>query len=160
MRKGRIVPFERGHAPGVAQVERECFAHPWSERDLLEFSARPDARLLVWELNGTVAGYVGLFVTWEEAEITNIAVGEEFRRQGGGGFLLEAAKETAAGDGALRLHLEVRASHQDTIRFYRAHGFAEDGRRPGFYRDPAEDAVLMTASLAGRRAENETAQDG
>jgi ribosomal-protein-alanine N-acetyltransferase len=44
--------------------------------------------------------------------------------------------------------LEVRASNSAALAFYRALGFAIAGRRPLYYADPIEDAVLMELRLA------------
>jgi ribosomal protein S18 acetylase RimI-like enzyme len=43
--------------------------------------------------------------------------------------------------------LEVRASNQRALGFYRSLGWSETGRRPRYYADPEEDAVLMSLEL-------------
>jgi [ribosomal protein S18]-alanine N-acetyltransferase len=43
--------------------------------------------------------------------------------------------------------LEVREGNHSAQGFYRFLGFREEGRRPGYYADPVEDAVLMRLSL-------------
>ena len=44
--------------------------------------------------------------------------------------------------------LEVRASNSSALAFYRTLGFIETGRRPHYYPDPIEDAVLLELRLA------------
>jgi ribosomal-protein-alanine N-acetyltransferase len=44
--------------------------------------------------------------------------------------------------------LEVRPSNHAALAFYRAQGFAVTGRRPRYYADPVEDAVLLALNLA------------
>jgi ribosomal-protein-alanine N-acetyltransferase len=87
-----------------------------------------------------------------EAELETIAVAAKTQRRGVGGMLLrglveELRSEQVAGLIA-GLILEVRASNQAALRLYRNHGFEETGRRPRYYADPEEDAVLMRLSLA------------
>ena len=43
--------------------------------------------------------------------------------------------------------LEVRASNDSALGLYRCLGFVETGRRPRYYQDPVEDAVLMRLRL-------------
>ena len=48
---------------------------------------------------------------------------------------------------AAEVDLEVRASNRPALSFYRSLGFEETGRRPRYYLDPAEDAILMRLQL-------------
>jgi ribosomal-protein-alanine N-acetyltransferase len=47
------------------------------------------------------------------------------------------------GRGAGEVELEVRAGSAGAIALYERRGFVAVGRRPGYYRSPVEDAVLM-----------------
>ena len=88
-------------------------------------------------------GYAGLHVAVDEGYIDNIAVREEYRRQGVGEALLGAFIRFGTEKLAF-LTLEVRPSNEPAIRFYMKHGFAQVGRRKNFYSAPKEDALLMT----------------
>jgi len=68
---------------------------------------------------------------------------------GEGGALLKAALEEFRARRTSRVFLEVRESNEAAIAFYGKHGFAETGRRAGYYQDPAEAAVLMEKKLGG-----------
>jgi len=48
------------------------------------------------------------------------------------------------------LVLEVRDSNKAARGFYGSFGFIEVGRRPGYYADPVEDAILMRLDVEGR----------
>ncbi|HEX9681017.1 MAG TPA: GNAT family N-acetyltransferase, partial [Anaerolineales bacterium] len=67
-----------------------------------------------------------------------------YRRKGIGERLLRAALECAADQGAELATLEVRASNDAALELYRKHAFEVVGRRPRYYRDNGEDALLMT----------------
>lgn len=90
-----------------------------------------------------VAGFAVVSLTPPESELETIAVSVEFRRRGLARQLLEALAEAIRREGVCMTLLEVRASNEEAQAFYRAMGFVEAGRRPGYYADPLEDAVLM-----------------
>jgi ribosomal-protein-alanine N-acetyltransferase len=69
------------------------------------------------------------------------------QRRGTGRKLLEAMAEELRGAGVREALLEVRVSNQAAFDFYRSLGWVETGRRPRYYADPEEDAVLMSLSL-------------
>ena len=74
----------------IMEVEVSCFTTPWSRDSfLLEITKNQLARYFVAEVNGTVAGYGGMWLILDEGHITNIAVSEEYRRLGLGKKLLE-----------------------------------------------------------------------
>ncbi|MGA7522894.1 MAG: GNAT family N-acetyltransferase [Acidobacteriaceae bacterium] len=77
------------------------------------------------------------------AELDTLAVLPTLRRRGIGAALLGAVFSWAAAEGARRIALEVRASNAAALGLYRRLGFCPDGRRPGYYSDPEEDALLL-----------------
>ncbi|HUF05042.1 MAG TPA: GNAT family N-acetyltransferase [Aridibacter sp.] len=79
-----------------------------------------------------------------EAEILNIGVLASFRHRGIGRALLDEVLSQLRSLGRGTIHLEVRARNRSAIRFYDRFGFEITGFRPAFYREPADDAVLMT----------------
>jgi len=81
------------------------------------------------------------------AEIESVAVLPAFRRVGIGRALCLEAMRWARTLGAPEIELEVRASSVGAIALYGVLGFVEQGRRCGYYREPADDAVLMVAGL-------------
>jgi len=124
-------------SPGAAQWSLEAYAQ------LLEGPSR--AFVLSEQLR--IIGFIALRVIADEAEILNLAVLPESRRQGWGSRLLAAAEQHARSRGARSLFLEVRESNSPAIRFYENQGFVRSGLRPNYYRDPAEAAVLMMREI-------------
>ena len=82
-----------------------------------------------------------------EAHIATLATHPELRRNGIGRRLLARALQQAAQEGLRSAYLEVRAGNQAAQALYRSFGFVEDGRRPGYYKDNGEDAILMSLGL-------------
>ena len=97
--------------------------------------------------DGSVAAYAGMQVVLDEAEITNIAVDERYRRRGIAGKLLEGLVTLCLRRNVKYLHLEVRESNTPARSLYTKCGFEIDGMRKNFYQKPTENAVLMTKQL-------------
>lgn len=95
-----------------------------------------------------ILGFIATRLTANELHINNMAVRDDWRQLGIGGMLLGAALEEAKRRGARRSFLEVRLSNLAAQALYEKFGFQQSGRRARYYADPAEDALVMTATLA------------
>lgn len=145
------------HIPQIAELERTCFSHPWSEELLLQELWNDASAVIVAEgENGTVLGYAGVNTVLDEGYINNVAVAPQFRRQGVADELIAALVRFGRAKLAF-LTLEVRASNAPAIALYAKHGFRETGRRKNYYDDPKEDAILMTLEFDH---ETESAEQG
>jgi [ribosomal protein S18]-alanine N-acetyltransferase len=94
-----------------------------------------------------VLGFVLASFVPPEAELESIAVAGQAQRRGIGRRLLASLVTRLRPSGIRDLHLEVRASNQAAIHFYRSQNFNQTGVRSRYYADPEEDAVLMTLRL-------------
>jgi ribosomal-protein-alanine N-acetyltransferase len=97
--------------------------------------------------SGLVVGFLIARLLAPEAELETIGVATEGQRRGTGRRLLGAMVEELREAGVHEAILEVRASNQAALRFYRELGWRETGRRQRYYADPEEDAVLMSLRL-------------
>lgn len=131
----------------VTVIEQEIFSQPWSKQGFLDALKNKDTLYLVAEEKNTILGYLGLWQSFEEADITNVAVKSEYRRKGVAGRLLSEGRRLAAQRGITALTLEVRVSNEPAIRLYEKYGFRSLGIRPGFYEKPKEDAIIMLAAI-------------
>jgi ribosomal-protein-alanine N-acetyltransferase len=96
-----------------------------------------------------IVGFSGIWVLADEAHITNIAVRQQYQRQGIGELLLISTIDLAKELEANTMTLEVRASNLAAQNLYNKYGFTQVGLRRGYYLDNREDAVLMsTESIA------------
>ncbi len=142
-----LVPMDRSHLAGVAELERLCFAVPWTEEMLAEELYNPTASFIVAEgPEGEVLGYAGLHVVLDEGYIDNVAVRPSCRKQGIADRLLDTFCRFGQAHLAF-LTLEVRPSNTAAVALYEKHGFQEAGRRKGYYEDPKEDALLLTRTF-------------
>ena len=132
----------------MAEIERECFSQPWSERTLAAELKNPAAVFFVARSGGRVVGYAGMHRVLDEGYIANVAVTGAFRRRGAATALMRRLFRYARRERLGFLTLEVREGNLPARAFYEKLGFGEVGRRRNFYANPTEDAVLMTAFLS------------
>jgi len=144
-----------GDLVALTKLERSIENAPhWSEvswREALEEVAVASGGLrrtvLVAEIDGGLAGFLVLQLIVGLVEIESLAVSPPHRRKGIAKALCLAGIGWARLQAAGMMELEVRASNAAAIALYLALGFREQGRRLGYYREPAEDAVLMSQEL-------------
>lgn len=130
-------------ADEVSRLEQQIFSQPWSRQGFVDSIELGNTVFLVAEEQAEILGYIGMYLSVDEAEITNVAVAPAKRRRGIGEMLLKAAKEEAGLRSIETIVLEVRVSNGDAVRLYERNGFQVCGRRKGFYELPREDAYIM-----------------
>jgi ribosomal-protein-alanine acetyltransferase len=97
--------------------------------------------------SGRVAGFFVLSSVLDEAEIIEVAVSENLRRNGIASQLMTEVFEWCEKNGVANIFLEVRESNFPAIEYYKKYGFVENGIRKNYYRDPVENAILMLKKL-------------
>lgn len=133
--------------PAVVEIENQCFSLPWSEKSFEDSISRNDTIFLVCEDAPCITGYMGLYLSFDEASVTNVAVSSAYRKRGYGEALVEAAKQVAKEAGAECIFLEVRQSNIPALSLYKKLGFEELGIRKKFYEHPVEDAIIMKVGI-------------
>lgn len=131
------------HVSEVAELEKLCFSDPWSEKSV---TSELDNELALWLVaveDSRVAGYVGSQTVAGETDMMNIAVHPDFRRRGIAEQLVEALIVQLQEKESRCLTLEVRASNDAAQALYEKLGFSQIGRRPRYYRNPKEDALIL-----------------
>lgn len=155
----------------VAELEQECFSKPWSLDGLRAELSNPLAVFYTARLDDSgdtglapggsvgyaacmpccalsrIVGYAGMYHILDEGQITNIAVSGRFRRMGAASALIRALFAYGRENGLRTITLEVRPSNTEAIAMYEKFGFRREGGRKNFYSAPAEDALILTASL-------------
>ncbi len=139
----KILKMEAAHVPQVAELEKLCFSDPWSEKSIAGELTNDLAHWLVSEENGVVTGYVGSQTVMGETDLMNIGVHPGQRRKGIAEALLTALVSDLKDVGSHCLTLEVRASNAPAIALYEKLGFSQVGKRPKYYRNPREDALIL-----------------
>jgi ribosomal-protein-alanine N-acetyltransferase len=135
--------------PAVHAIDVLTFSMPWPERSFrYEVSDNMVSRGWVAEAGGNGdTRIIAMLVLWlvaEEAHIATVGVHPDFQRRGIGSRIIIEALKAARAEGARRAFLEVRERNFAAQQMYRKFGFEVTSRRPHYYRDTDEDAILMT----------------
>ena len=139
-----IVKMNEAHVASVAAIEKECFGmDAWSEKSVASELTNQLSLWLVAVDGDRVAGYVGSQTVCDETDMMNVAVTADFRRRGIGEKLVNALVEELKAMDSHCLTLEVRASNTPAQAMYEKLGFVEIGRRPRYYQNPKEDALIL-----------------
>ena len=138
--------------PRVAAIERLAFSDPWPDSAFLGLLGREHVHFMVAreDAGDPVVGYVVAIFAGGEGEIANLAVAPTHRGRGVGNGLVAAVIDEAARERTEALYLEVRESNAAARRLYDSRGFEEVGRRRGYYRRPAEDALVLRRLVGPR----------
>lgn len=132
--------------PAVAAIERAVFSRPWTERSFQE-SMQEDTLFIAALKDGAVIGYCGMYCSFGEGEITNVAVTPMEQGRGAGTKMMEYLFGKARERGIAAIFLEVRISNSKAIHLYEQLGFCSCGIRRNFYEMPREDGMVMKIEI-------------
>ena len=137
----RMVP---GDAAMAAALEKETLGREaWSEAQLREAADRRDSLYIVAESGGTHVAHAGIKDVCGIGELGNVCVHPDYRRRGIGRELISRLIRPGEGFCEGDVTLEVRCANEAAFMLYKKCGFKEEGIRPGFYEEPADDARIM-----------------
>lgn len=142
-----VFQLASGDIPAWAALEKRCFARPWSAAQIENDLRQGCLAALGLKQQGELLGYIGYYHIADCLEILNIAVVPHQRGQGFGAALLAAACQRARASGARHAVLEVGAANAPALRLYTRLGFVQSGRRPRYYPETGEDALLLERKL-------------
>ena len=144
----QIRPMMEIDLTGVAAIEQNSYAFPWSE-NIFRDCLRVGYTCRALDMQGRIIGYGVMSLGAGEAHILNVCVGNDFRNLGFGRRLLEHLLERAMAAGVAEAFLEVRPSNLSAIRLYQHLGFEQIGIRRGYYQAPdgREDAIVLKREL-------------
>jgi len=147
----KIDLMQRADLQEILAIERESFASPWTVGMFTQELENQLAQCLVIRINYEGKNVVGAYIIFrliaDEAHLHNLAVKKEFKRQGLAQSLMETMKDIAMQVGISARTLEVRESNKEAISLYLKCGFVVKGRRPLYYTDTSEDALIMWAGI-------------
>ncbi len=138
-----IEPMTVDDISQVAEIERQIFSIPWSEKAFKDSMESDNTIYIVAKEDNNVAGYAGMYLSFEEGNITNVAVNPLSRRKGIGEKIVRDILNRAYEKGVRDVFLEVRETNSAAISLYEKIGFKEEGIRKNFYEKPKENALIM-----------------
>ncbi|WP_423196974.1 [Ribosomal protein bS18]-alanine N-acetyltransferase [Cupriavidus sp. H19C3] len=140
----------------VADIEQRAYSHPWTRGNFENSLKAGHLGLTLRDPANVLVGYAVLMPVVDEMHLLNITIEPRRQRQGLGRMLLAVALATAHDHHLYTMLLEVRPSNTGALALYREAGFAEIGRRRGYYPASAqgrEDALVLRRSWhAGKEA--------
>ena len=139
-----IAKLDISHLAAVHAIETLSFNSPWSEQAYrVELGANPLAHYYGCFKGEELLAFVGLWLVLDEGHICNVAVHPAWRGQGLGEFLLRRVLAACQSMGGKSITLEVRESNAAALALYHKLGFYEAGRRPNYYHDTGETALIL-----------------
>lgn len=106
-----IEKMQERDIPQVAKIEQQVFSMPWSEQGFRD-ALKQDTIFVTAKQGERICGYCGMYCSFEEGEITNVAVFPEAQKQGIGKKIISGLLERASEKGIGRIVLEVRVSNE------------------------------------------------
>jgi ribosomal-protein-alanine N-acetyltransferase len=138
-------PGAEADIDAIIALEYESFSNPWPKETLVWELANSDVTR-VYLLKDAEDRAIAFCIAWfifDELHINTLAVSPSRRRQGLATLLLQAVMAEAAHEGVRRATLEVRESNVAALRLYTGLGFSVSAKRPGYYTNPPEDALIL-----------------
>jgi [ribosomal protein S18]-alanine N-acetyltransferase len=145
-------PMSVADIGAVMAIEGAAYRFPWTGGNFIDSLAAGYLAEVIEAPDGELIGYFVAMPSVGELHLLNLTIAPERQGRGHGSALLEAVRAHATELGLGAMWLEVRDSNERARALYRRGGFAEVGRRRGYY--PAEggrreDAIVMRTLLAG-----------
>jgi len=146
------VPFEIREMipkllPQILDIAQATYPSPWSYEAFLKEATSDQSITMVAMQEQKVIGYLVAWIMVDHIHVANIAVADDYRRQGAGNQMMEWMLSESAGMGCNASTLEVRASNQPARSMYRRLGFHPVGVRKAYYARPTEDAVVLLKQI-------------
>lgn len=130
----------------VSEIEHRAYSHPWTRGNFENSLKAGHLGLTLRDPTHTLVGYAVLMPVVDEMHLLNITIDPRRQRQGLGRMLLAVTLATSHDHRLHTMLLEVRPSNVGAIALYEEAGFAEIGRRRGYYPAGAqgrEDALVL-----------------
>ena len=138
-----IIKMNESHVSQIAELEKLCFSDAWSENSIRSELSNKLSLWLVAVDGDCVAGYIGSQTVLGWADMMNLCVNPDYRRQGIGEKLTLELERQLREEKVECLTLEVRVSNAPAITLYEKLGFKQVGKRPRYYEKPREDALIL-----------------
>lgn len=131
----------------ILEVERLSFPSPWNAGAFEAECKKSISHLWALTADHCLWGYICFWMFVDEIQLVNIAVHPLKRGKGYARALLTKMFEISFAQGIKHIWLEVRPSNQAAKNLYSQFGFSEVGRRPRYYIETQEDAIIMALEL-------------
>lgn len=136
----------------IIELEHLLFTSAWDVSDFMyEILENQFSYNYVLIDDNQIIGYVGVWIMYEQSQITTLGIDPQYQRRGLGKQLMMEVIELALSQGCEVMSLEVRVSNNRAISLYESLGFKNQAIRKHYYQDNNEDAYLMVKELEGQK---------
>ena len=136
---------EKADMSAIAQMEAKYIECPWSQSVLLESFEQSEYVFLKAEEDGVLVGYGSVQIVFDEGNINNIAVDENFRNRGIASGILSNIIENSKQRGVSTLFLEVNEHNAGAIALYEKFNFEKIAVRKNYYK--SGNAIIMSLKI-------------
>lgn len=146
----QIRPMTKEDCKEVTRIDQVCFSDAWSLSMFEDLFRYPVNHYFVAELeqkNPFIVGFAGILTSIDTADVMNIGVLPEYRKQGVGELLLKKLEKMAKFSNCEQILLEVRESNIPAIHLYQKNGYAKIAVRKNYYLNPMEHGIVMQKQL-------------
>jgi len=138
----------------IMKLEVDLFPSPWAREDFIyELEENPFSHLFVMEEGEEIVAYAGLWIIFDKADLTSLAVRREHQGKGYAKKLLAHVIQLAKNESCEYMLLEVRTSNVTAQTLYGSFGFIPVGIKKNYYSDNHENAITMAKALVGDKDE-------
>ena len=147
--------------PSVLSIEEQNSDDPWSQLQFTTSIENSNNLCYCLSLNGKTIGYLIAMLAVDTADILNIGINPDFKRQGYGTALLNHLIEELRKRKIGEILLEVRAGNKSAIQFYKKQGFEEISVRKNYYtknsknKSQREDGIIMGLKIPSTEINND-----
>ena len=146
--------------PSLLSIEERNSDYPWSQLQFTTSIENNKNLCYCLSLDGKTIGYLIAMLAADTADILNIGIDPDFKRQGYGTGLLNHLIEELRKRNISEILLEVRAGNKSAIQFYKRQGFEEISVRKNYYtknsknQSQGEDGIIMSIKIPSKEIKN------
>ena len=146
--------------PSVLSIEEQNSDYPWSQLQFTTSIENSNNLCYCLSLDGKTVGYLISMVALDTADILNIGIEPDYKRQGHGTALLNHLIKELKKKDICEILLEVRAANKSAIQFYKKQGFEEISVRKNYYmknsknQSQREDGIIMSIRIPSKENKN------
>ena len=139
--------------PSVLSIEEQISDDPWSQLQFTTSIENSNNLCYCLSLKGKTVGYLIALLALDTADILNIGIDPDFKRQGYGTSLLNHLIEDLRKRHIDEILLEVRTGNKSAIQFYKRQGFEKISVRKNYYtknsknQSNREDGIIMSIKI-------------
>ena len=147
--------------PSVLSIEERNSDYSWSQLRFTTSIENSDNLCYCLSLNGKTVGYLIAMLALDTADILNIGIDPDFKRQYHGTALLNHLIEELKKKNIGEILLEVRVGNKSAIQFYKKQGFEEISVRKNYYmknsknQSQREDGIMMGLKIPSTEINND-----